>query len=67
MLVAVPQGQLIDEDGAESEAAGVDQPLRRHLTMHIEDAFERPFKFSIARERSSWKIRRTSTPASVCG
>ena len=40
MLVPVPQRELIDEHGAQGKAAGVDQPLGRYLTMHIEDSLE---------------------------
>jgi hypothetical protein len=68
MLVSVQQSQLVDQDGSEREPSGGDQPLSGHLCVTVEDALELPaLKFSIALERSSWKMRLTSTPASVCG
>jgi hypothetical protein len=68
VLVLVEQGQLVDEDGPQRESRGVGQPLGGHLGVAAEDALELPaLKFSIALDLSSWKMRLTSTPASVCG
>jgi hypothetical protein len=68
MLVLVQQGQSIDENGSQREPGGVGKPLGGHLPAPLEDALELPIvKFSIARERNSWKTRLTPTPASVCG
>src|SRR5207249_1708971 len=41
ILETIQRGQLVDEHGPQGEAAGVDQPLSGHLTMPVEDAFER--------------------------
>src|SRR3712207_6400845 len=40
VLVTVPQGQLVDEHGAERPALGVEEPFGRHLSVAIEDALE---------------------------
>src|SRR5919202_4517295 len=40
VLIAIPQRQLIDEDGAEGEAPGVGQAFGWHLPVAIEDPFE---------------------------
>ena len=40
LFLPIPQRELIDEHGAQGKAAGVDQPLGRYLTMHIEDSLE---------------------------
>ena len=68
MLVLVQQGQLIDEDSSQGESCGVGKPFGGHLALPIEDALELPaLKFSMARERSSWKTRLTPAPGSACG
>ena len=67
MLVPIPQRELIDEHRAQGKAARVDQPLGRHLAVHVEDALELFVEIFDRRERSSCKMRRTSTPSSVCG
>ena len=40
MLEPVPQTQLIDQHRAERPTLRVAQPLRRHLSVPVEDAFE---------------------------
>src|SRR5262245_59252257 len=40
MLLPVPQRELIDEYSAQGKSACVDQPLGRHLAVHLEDALE---------------------------
>lgn len=40
MLIAIEQGELIDEDGAQSKALGVAQPFGRDRAMDAEDALE---------------------------
>jgi hypothetical protein len=59
---------LVDEDRPEGEARGVALPLRGHRPVGVEDVLEMlTLKFSIAAWRNLWKMRLTSTPASVCG
>ncbi len=40
MLKAIPQRELIDEDGPEGEPASIAQARGRHLAMTIEDALK---------------------------
>jgi len=40
VLEPIEQGQLIDKDGAERKATGVNQALGRHLPMSVKDALE---------------------------
>ncbi len=39
-LEAIPEGELVDEDGAEDEALGVEQATGGHLPAAVEDPFE---------------------------
>ena len=66
--MTVEQSQLVDEHRSKSEAGGVDPALRGDLLVYLEDTLEvLALKFSLARVRSLWKMRLTSTPGSVCG
>ena len=68
MLVLVEQGYLVYQHGSQREPGGVGEPLGGHLPSPVEDALELPaLKFSIALDLSSWKMRLSPTPASVCG
>src|SRR5215210_8642544 len=67
VLVLVQQGQLVDEDRPQCESRGVDQPLGGTWALPPKMLLNCPLKFSIALDLSSWKMRLTSTPASVCG
>lgn len=67
MLEAIQRGKLINKGGPQGEPLRVDQALGRHLAVAIEDTFELLLKFSMAVERSLWKMRRTSLPRSVWG
>jgi hypothetical protein len=40
VLKAMKQSQLVDKDGAQSKALGIDQTFCRHLPIPVKDAFE---------------------------
>ncbi len=65
MLVAVPQRQLIDEDGPQDEPTGVGQPFRRHLPMAVEVPFTCSLKFSIVQEQPAYNFPKLKTEAEV--
>jgi hypothetical protein len=65
--VAMEEGELVEEDGAQGEAGGGHLALVGTAPMRSKMPLNWALKPSMAWERRWWKRRRTSTPASGWG